>query len=628
MKKALWLFLLFLIGGLTFASQFVVLSATPTYLLPGGSVKFVATVLSTTDVKTILLKLQGGNSTITLYNPTNSGKNYTWTYVTSTTPSDFKVWAEVTFYSTSSKTTSNIATFTTDIPAASVESTIIYVPFINNATQTWNVKIANVGNKPLEFTTYSSSNTLEISHCSGEISSGESEELTITKNSFLLPGSIHILDAYVNTNDPRPNMKKRLLVRVLEGPSGLVVSPIALSHTRVSAGSDVNFKFSVFHDGVTLESMNAIWECPQGTKSFYYSSDKTYFSSNLRLSRVGTYKLSTLMITYVYKNTRKQLIMHPNITVTAYASSKDMNLKIEKNAVKVSITSQTTPTLHAVDGEMDEILDLTRVSSNTWNTTYEYLKKAGSVTFYATFSDTNYAISKTFNRYTVNSLMTNFYFNDEGWITIQKGTFPSTAMMALFSENADENSYYKGYQPFTPVSNIVTVVSDSTPLKDFTYHLMFDPAMVNGLFDKLHVYEGKNGKWLSDPATLTVLQNQGMTAFNEKGGTYVVGISPNVQPSSKPLIKAFIVMPRKSTGTKIQFFLDVNEDCCYRLEIYDMRSRIVKMQRGQAIGNLNTLIYTLDPYSLPNGLYVAVIGVGNTPNTVSSNLSKSFTIVK
>jgi hypothetical protein len=627
-RKALLLSLLVLIGGLTFATQFVVLSATPTYLLPGGSVKFVATLLSTTDVKTILLKLQSDNSTTTLYNPTNSGKNYTWTYVTPTTPSDFKVWAEVTFYSTSSKTTSNIATFTTDIPAASVESTIVYVPFISNATQTWNVKIANIGSKPLEFTTYSSPNTLEISPCSGEISSGESKELTITKNAFLLPGSIHILDAYVNTNDPRPNMKKRLLIRILEGPNGLVVSPIVVSHTRVSVGSDVNFKFSVFHDGVTLESVNVIWERPQGVKSFYYSSNKTYFSSDLRLARVGTYKLSTIMITYVDKNTRKQLIMHPNITVTAYASSKYMDLKIEKDAVKVNITSQTTPTLHAVDSETDEILDLTHASSDTWDTTYEYLKKAGSVTLYATFSDTNYVISKTFNRYIANSLMTNFSFNDEGWITIQKETFPSTAMMVLFSESTDENSYYKGYQPFTPVSNIVTVVSDSTPLKDFTYHLRFDLAMVNGLFDKLHVYEEKDGKWLSDPATLTVLQGQAMTAFNEKDGTYTVGISPNVQPSSKPLIKAFVIMPRKSTGTKIQFFLAVNEDCHYRLEIYDMRSRIVKMQTGQAVGNLNTLVYTLDPYSLPNGLYVAVIGVGNTANAVTSSLSKSFTIVK
>ncbi len=627
-RSAILVIFLLLVGIFSFASQFVTLSASPTYLLAGGSVRIAASLSSTLDVKSVVLKIRTNASTFTLYNPTVSGKDYVWDYVTPNSPEDFEAQAEVSFNSTSTEELSNIATFTTNIPAASVESTIVYVPFITASTQTWKVNVENVGSKSLNFTTVSSpAEALKITPAQGEISPGDSIVFTVTNNAFLLPGKIHILDAFVKTNDPRANMSKLLLIRIIEGPDGIAVSPVHVSHERVAVGSDVNFGFSVFHNGITLEKVDVIWNCPNGSKAFHYSVDKTYFSSDFRVDALGIYKLSSIMITYVYKNVERELILSPNVEITTFSSSKDMVLDVGKDDVEVNITSQTTPTLHVEDGEIDEILNLKRTSTSNWRATYAYSKRSGPVTFYATFSDVNYVISRTFNRYIANSQSTSFFFNDSGWVTVQKDTFTSTSMIVLFSKSIDEESYYKGFQNFTPVSNKITLVSDSTPLKNFIYHLKFSLSLVNGLFDDLKLYKSKNGKWTSDDATLTV-QQYGEASFYEKDGTYVLGISPSVQPSSRPIINSFAIIPRKSSGTNIQFFLSVDKDCYYRLEIYDMRSRIVVAQNGQAIGKLSTLLYTLDPNLLPNGLYVAVISVGSSPNALSDSCSRSFAIVK
>ena len=626
MRRTPLLILLMLTGIFVFATQFVTLSASPAYLLPGNNVKLIASVLSTSDVKSVVLKMTYDSSTVTLYNPTISGKNYVWNY-TPNEISDFEAQAEVSFNSTASKEISNVATFTTDIPAVSVNSTIVYIPFITNATQTWKTKIKNIGSKPLNFTTSSTPQALEVFPSNGTLLPQQEETFTITNNAFLLPGDIHILDAYVNTNDPRSDMKKLLLIRVIEGPDGLDVSPVSVSHTNVSVGSDISFNFSIFYNGITLENVTVTWNTPKEKKIFYFASDKTHFSSRLRLNYPGTYKLSSITIRYVYKNNRKTLVLTPNITVNAFTSPKDMDLNINKNSVGVNITSYSTPTLHVEDEGVNEFLNLTPVSSSTWSATYNYLKVNGPVTFYATFDDVDYVISKTFNRYIVNSRMWNLAFSDEDRVTIQKDTFSSTAMVVLFAKSLDEKNYYEGYQAFTPVSDTITLVSDKTPLEDLTYHLRFDLSMVNGLFDHLRIYKLENGKWVTDSATLTV-QEWGMARFNEKIGTYVIGISPDVQSSLKPIITSFMIMPRKSRGGNVRFFLSVSKDCYYRLEIYDMRSKIVEMQTGEAIGNLNNLLYTLNTSLLPGGLYVAVVGVGSQPNVITNSTSRSFAIVK
>ncbi len=632
MKRAIFTFLFVLTCVISFSFPLATLSITPTYLLPGENAKFVVTLSSTQDVKYVVVKLFDSSSTSTLYNPVISGKNYIWNYVTSKSPKDYKALAEVFFNSTSTEIVSNVATFTTNIPAASVNSTIIYNQFITNNPPTTEVSVNNVGSKVLEFTTYSSPSELKISPSKGEIESGQTCKLKITVNASLVPGQIYTFDAYAITNDPRKDMKKLLLARILEGPDGLVISPITISSTRASVGSDVNFNFSIFHSGITVKDVTVMWSLPQGgekTFSYYLPSNSAHFSSALRLNSAGEYELSTVKISYIYQNEVKTLCLFPKIKVEALSSSKEMNLNVEKDDVIVKVMSKSTPTIYVEDGENKTKLSIIRPSPSTWTASYNYSKIAGPLTFYATFADVNYVLSKTVNRYLANGEMTNFSFDDEGWLTIAKDTFSSTSVIALFYEGNEENlSYYSAYNPFMPVSDVVTVASGATPAKKFIYHLRINTAIVNGFYDKLKIYKEENGKWINDGATPIVTPGESMVSFKENEGTYTVGISSNVSSSTTPKINSFVIMPRKAIGKTVQFFISVDKDCYYKLEIYDMRSRIVDTQSGRAIKNLGNLIYTLDTNTLPNGLYVAIISVGSSPNEISDKRIESFSIVK
>ncbi|WP_456398891.1 BACON domain-containing protein [Mesoaciditoga sp.] len=632
MKRAILTSLFILTCVISFPFPLVTLSVTPAYLLPGENVKLVATLSSTQDMKYVVIKLLDNSSTITLYNPVISGKNYIWNYVTSKSPKDYKALAEIFLNSTSTEIVSNIATFTTNIPAASVNSTVIYDNFITNSAATAEVSIKNIGSEVLKFTTYSSPSELKISPSKGEIESGQARELKITVNASLVPGQIYTFDAYTVTNDPRENMKKLLLARILEGPDGLVVSPISISSTRASVGSDVNFDFSIFHSGITVKNVTVMWHLPQGgqkTFSYYLPSNNTHFSSTLRLSNAGEYDLSTVKINYIYQNEVKTFYFFPKIKVEALSSFKKMSLNIGKNDAVVKVISQSTPTIYAEDGKNKKKLSIIHPSPSTWTAFYNYSKIAGPLTFYATFCDVNYVLSKTVNRYVANSEMADLSFDDEGWLTITKDTFSSTSVIALFYEGNEENlSYYSAYNSFMPVSDVVTVASSATPVKKFIYHLRINIAMVNGFYDKLKIYKEENGKWISDSATPIVIPGEGMVSFKEDAGTYAVGISPNVSSSSTPKINSFVIMPRKALGKTVQFFISVDKDCYYKLEIYDMRSSVVDIQSGKAIKNLGNLIYTLDTSTLPNGLYVAIVSVGSSPNEISDKQIESFSIVK
>lgn len=618
----------FLISSLfvfSFALQIETLTASPIYALPGDNFKL--TLSTASDVKNVLLYLYNSHDDATeTLSPQSSGNIYVWNY-TSNQYCNFKAKARVTLNSTGMPIFSNTATFTTDIPAASVESTIVYVSFITDATQTWKIEAKNIGSKSLEFSAFSSPSGLSILPVDGSIQPQNVESFDVSDTGFFLPGQIYVLDAFLDTNDPRKDMARYLLSRVIEGPDGLVVTPVQISHSCVSMGSDVKFEFSILHHNVILNYIYVFWDTPSGSKIFDLSADKDHVSSTIRTTSVGIYKLSRIVIGYIYNGVSKKLTVSPNVQVKVVSSSKAMKLTLIDGTTNVGIlvNSSSTPTVYSLDGSLAEKIAMNK-EGLTWVGTYSYRVIPGPVTIYATFDDVNYVISKTFERFSLNG-ETSLHF-DGGWINIPSEAFDAPTMISIFSEPLSESLYYyKGYSNFNRVSNVVTLVSTSEMSTNATYHLQFNVSMVNGLFDNLKVYELQGKNWEISGSTVTVDGN--MVSFSAKKGTHALGLIPQINNSSNPGIKSLAIVPRKLDNLgSIRFFLSVDKDCYYHLTIYDMRGRIVASQRGEALRKMANLLYVLNPIGFSNGMYVAVVGVGPSPSTITGTVSKSFAVIR
>ena len=625
MKILTIVFLLSSLFVFSFALQIGTLTASPIYALPGDNFKL--TLSATLDVKNVLLYLYNSHDDATeTLSPQSSGNIYVWNYA-SNQHCDFRAKARVTLNSTDIPIFSNTATFTTDIPAASVNSTIVYVPFITDAAQTWKIDAKNIGSKPLEFSAFSSPSGLSILPVDGSIQPQNVESFNVSDTGFFLPGQIYVLDAFLDTNDPRENMERYLLSRVIEGPDGLVVTPVQISHSCVSMGSDVKFGFSVLHHNVVLNYIYVFWDTPRGSKIFNLSVDKDHVSSTIRTTSTGIYKLSHIIINYTHKGVNKELTLSPNLQVKVVGSSKTMKLNLadETRNVGILVNSSSSPTVYALDGSLTEKIVMNKENS-TWVGTYSYKAIPGPVTIYATFDDVHYVISRTFERFSLNG-EASLHF-DGGWVNIPNGAFEGPTMVSIFSEPLSESLYYyKGYSNFNRVSNAVTLVSTSEMSTNATYHLQFNVSMVNGLLDNLRVYELQGKNWGISGSTPTVDGN--MVSFFAKKGTYALSLIPQISNSSNPNIKSLAIVPRKlnSLGS-VRFFLSVDKDCYYHLMIYDMRGRIVASQKGEALRRVANLLYILNPIGFSNGMYVAVVGAGPSPSAITETVSKSFAIIR
>ncbi len=621
MKSSAVFCFIILLGVGVFAVSSALLKVNPVYTLPGNEVKFSLTLQSTANVKKVVLDLSHAGHTQTLYNPSVHGNLYEWIYTTSGTPQDYLAKGVVTYSSTT--VYSNVATFTTDIPALSAQSTIVYIPLITQSGKDWQITVKNVGSKTLSFTL--SSTDLTFSPSTGYIEPSQTKKIEITESSALLPGKIHILKAFLNTNDPRKGMDHYLLMTIIEGPDGLMISPIEVSNDKVSVGSDVNFSFSVLKSGVDVTNVYVNWKTPDSYNSIYFNGNKDVFSSNFTLTKAGTYVLNTLDVSYVYQNYRRDMIIHPDIKVNAFPSEKQIALSLSSTNVEIEISSSSTPTLHVKDGGINILLDVSPASSKTWEGKYSFKRMSGPVDIWATFNDVKYAVTTRFERYILNSSAQNLSFNG-GWINVPQGAFPSNTLVVTFGKLLKSLKYYHGYEKFNAISNMIEVVSDTSPSKLLTYHFNFNVALVNGSYNKIKVYKFEDGEWVPKDTSVSI---QGSLARFQSGlGTYALGIAPTIKNSSAPRITYFTIIPRNSTGQDVQFFLSADKDCYYTLNIYDLRGRVVRTQRGRTIGNFSNIIYSLNPYELPNGMYVAVVGVGSSPFAMGSTTSESFVIAK
>jgi len=627
--KSFAFFLLFLcIAVLSFAIQIGTLTASPIYALKGDSFTLSITLSPTSDVKSAYLMLYNSctKSTETFYIPQIYGDIYKWVY-TSYNSCNFKAQVQVTLKSTSATLLSNVATFTTDIPAASVKSTIVYVPFITNATKTWIVNALDIGSKTLTFTTISSPSGLSISPSSGSIQPGESTNFYITQTGFFLPGEIYVLDAFMNTNDPRVNYSRYLLARVIMGPDGLVMTPVRLSSNHAFVDSDVGFNFSIWKHNVTLNYVYVIWNTPSGSKIFNFTPGQECFSASIRVTSPGTYVLSQIRLSYTYKGSNNSITYYPDLKVKVAKSSNSMDLRLTNGTSDVGIflKSSSTPTVYAIDGTLKEKLYVKKAKT-TWIASYTYSDVPGRVTILSTFDGTDYVLSKSFERYQVSSAkLINF---NGGWISIPSGTFASSTIVSVFSSTLFSNNLYAGFSNFNQVSNSVSLVSKSNPLATITYHLYFDTNAVNGLFGNVRVYKLTGENSWSLMSTKPSIEND-IATFGGETGTYALGLTANIDKSSKPRIVSFTAVPKKLVGPgNVQFILTVDKDCYYRLLIYDMRGRVVAIQRGKALRSLGNLLYVLNPTTISNGLYVAVVAIGPSPGLITETVSTSFAIVR
>lgn len=627
--KSFTFFILFLcVTTLSFAIQIGTLTASPTYALKGGSFSLSITLSPTSDVKNAYLMLYNSctDSTETLYIPQIYGDTYKWIY-TSYDSCDFRAQVQITLKSTNATFLSNVATFTTNIPAASVKSTIVYVPFITNATQTWIVNALDVGSKTLTFTTFSSPSGLSISPSSGILQPGESADFEITQSGFFLPGEIYVLDAFMNTNDPRANYSRYLLARVIMGPDGLVITPVRLSSDRAIVDSDVSFNFSIWKHNVALNYVYVVWNTPSGSKIFNFASGQEYFSASIRTTSPGTYVLSQVIVNYTYKGSNNSITYYPDLKVKVanLPDSMDLRLKNGTSDVGIFLKSSSTPTVYAIDGTLKERLSVKRVKT-TWEASYTYFDVPGRVTILSTFDGTNYVLSKSFERYQVSGAKSISFSG--GWISIPSGTFASPTIVSVFSSTLFSNNLYTGFSKFNQVSNAVSLISKSAPLATVTYHLYFDTNAVNGLFDNIRVYRLMNGDSWEPLSTKPNIEND-IATFGGKTGTYALSLAANIDKSSKPRIISFTAVPKKLVGSgNVQFILTVDKDCYYKLLIYDMRGRVVAVQRGKALRTLGNLLYILNPTTISNGLYVAVISVGPSPASITETVSTSFAIIR
>ncbi len=598
------------------------LTVNPVFLLKNYTVTFTMTaspLLGPYNAR-LLLYDYSSDSTQTLYNPSVSSNGYTWDY----TVTDYSDYRAVGMLITSEGTyLSNVATFTSNIPAASVESTIVYLPFISNYMPSVLSEITNIGSKILTFTAFSSPSGLTISPNTGKINPEQYEIVKITPSGVFLPGNSYTLDAMISTNDPRTGMSDYLLSRFLIGPDGLIVTPVQVSSTSVSVGSNVEFYFSVYHSNdVDISYVYVTWITPTQSQTFSLSPSGNDFASTINITSEGTYTLSQIIIGYSYKGQILQMVLSPAIRVNAVNSPNSMNIELVNGTNKaiISISSNSTPYVIVKDGPIIQPIQMNKIKF--WTGTYNYTLNPGIVDVNAKFSDAP-SISQTFTKYEINS--GTIYLSDNGWITIPSNAFTSSAIVAVYMGTFSPQNTYVGYSNFNQISDSVSVSSSITPAASFTYNLYFSNQLVNGLFGNVRVYKLAGGIWTLSP----ILPDVGMeiATFKAMGGTYALGMTTQIQPGTSPSILSFYANPSNAIGPRnVQFFLNVDKDCYYKIYIYDMRGRIIDSQSGSAVKIIGNLIYTLDTSSVSNGMYVAVVGVGSLPNVFTQFKAISFVI--
>lgn len=625
MKKFLFLALVILIPAFAIGVS-ISLTASPIFIL-NGTVTLTMTSSPTIPASAVISIYNSSTNSTQSFIPYFSNGRYIYNYNVNV-PANYR--AEGLLQTQNSTFISNMATFTSDIPAASVQSTIVYVPFISNALPSCVVNAESIGSKTLYFTNFSSPTGLSINPLNGQIPSGKSATFSVKPTGVFIPGQNYTLDAIMSTNDPRVGMSDYLLARFLLGPDGLVVTPISLSGTNFGVGSNVSANFSIYHsNNVSLSYIYVVWLTPQNSQTSILQPSGNDFSSTVNMTSPGTYTLSKIIVGYVYKNQSLETIVSPNLSAHAVNIVPSMSINLVNGApqVVVNVSSASTPTIEVEDVSVFHLISVSKIGQ-TWVGTYTYNDIPGNVTITATFLNISSVISKSFSKYMVSGGM-NITLSDGGWVTIPYGAFPSPALIAVYLQNYNPQDFYMGYSNFNQVSDAVSIVSSVTPVASFDYNLYFFNQTVNGLFGDIKVYSRQNGNWQLSPISLNVQVGMQMVNFQAKTGTYALGLNAQVQYNKSPSIVSFWSVPSNLIGQgNVYFYLTVNNDCYYKLYLYDMRGRIVGFQSGMAVASNKNLVYTLNPSSISNGLYVAVIGIGNLPNAFTQTRSLPFAISK
>ncbi len=625
MRKLLFLTLTILIPIFVMGIS-VTLTAMPTFLL-NGTVTLTMISSPTISASAIIAVYDSSTNSTQLCIPYLSSGKYIYNYNV-TNVANYR--AEGILQTAVSSFVSNIATFTSDIPAASVQSTIVYVPFISNELPSCLVNVKNIGSKTLYFTNSSSPTGLSIAPSSGQILAGETATFSVKSIGVFIPGNNYTLDAIMKTNDPRAGLSNYLLARFLLGPDGLLITPVSISGTNFGVGSNVSANFSIYYsNNVSLSYIYVVWITPQNSQTSNLSPVGNDFSSTVNMTLPGTYTLSKIIVGYVYKNQSLQMVLTPNLNARAVNIIPSMSINLVNGTPKVvvNVSSVSTPTITVNDVSISQVIAVNKIGQS-WVGTYTYTNTPGNVTIVATFLNNSIVISKSFSKYMVSGGM-NITLSDGGWITIPINAFLSPSMIAVYLETFNPQDFYTGYSNFNQVSDAISIVSTVTPVSSFDYNLYFSNQTVNGLFADIKVYSCQNGNWELSTVYPNVEVGMQMVNFEAKTGTYALGLSAQIQHNQSPSIVSFWSVPSNLIGTgNVYFYLTVNNDCYYKLYLYDMRGRIVGFQSGMAVSANRNLVYTLNSSSISNGLYVAVIGIGNLANTFTQTQSIPFAISK
>ncbi len=625
MRKLLFLTLTILIPIFAMGIS-VTLTATPTFLL-NGTVTLTMFSSPTISASAVIEVYDSSTNSTQSCIPYLLNGKYVYNYNV-TNVANYR--AEGILQTPTSSFVSNIATFTSDIPAASVQSTIVYVPFISNELQACLVSAKNIGSKTLYFTNYSSPTGLSITPANGQILAGKTATISVNPTGVFIPGNYYTLDAIMKTNDPRTGLADYLLARFLLGPDGLVITPVSISGTSFGVGSTVSANFSIYYSNdVSLSYVYVVWITPQNSQTFNLSPVGNDFSSSVNMTMPGTYTLSKIIVGYVYKGQNLQTILTPNLSAHALSILPSMSISLLNGTPKVvvNVSSASTPTITVNDVSISQVIPVSKIGQS-WVGTYTYTNTPGNVTIVATFLNTPTVISKSFSKYMVNGAMS-ITLSDGGWVMIPSNAFPSNSLIAVYLETFNPQDFYTGYSNFNQVSDAISIVSTVTPVSSFDYNLYFYNQAVNGLFSDIKVYSFQNGSWELSSIYPNVEVGMQVVNFEAKTGTYALGLSAQVQHNQSPSIVSFWSVPSNLIGTgNVYFYLTVSNDCYYKLYLYDMRGRIVGFQSGMAVASNRNLVYTLNPSSISNGLYVAVIGIGNLPNAFTQTRSIPFAISK
>ncbi len=623
MKKLLFLTLLISIPIFA-AGASVILTATPTFLL-SGTVTLTMISSPTISASAVMAIYNSSTNSTQLLIPSFNGK-----YILNYDVNGYANYrAQGILRTPNSTILSNIATFTSDIPAASVQSTIVYIPFISNELPSCVVSVKSIGSKTLSFTNFSSPTGLSINPLSGQIPSEESATFSVKPTGIFIPGNNYTLDAVMKTNDPRSGLSNYLLARYILGPDGLVITPISISGTSFGVGSNLSAYFSIYYSNdVALSYIYVVWITPQNSQTSALSPSGNDFSSSVNMTLPGTYTLSKIIVGYVYKNQSLQMIVNPNLSARAVNIIPSMNIRLVNGTrqVVVNVSSVSTPTITVKDVSNSYFIPASKIGQ-TWVGTYTYNNTPGNVTIMSTFLNTSSVISKSFTKYMVRG--GNITLSDGGWVTIPNNAFSVPSIVAVYLESFSPQDFYTGYSNFNQVSDAVSIVSAVTPVASFDYNLYFFNQTVNGLFGDIKIYSLQNGNWQLSTINPNVEVGMQMVNFEAKTGTYALGLTAQAQHNLSPSIISFWSIPSNLVGNgNVYFYLTVNNDCYYKLYVYDMRGRIVGFQSGMAVASNRNLVYTLNPSSISNGLYVAVIGIGNLTNAFTQTQSIPFAISK